>query len=203
MDRFTFSKMSVFQSLVVGLSSSSRHRTLWSQEALPLWTARCKLEPVTQNTAFTGSKRIQETPLWECCTSTHRAAVSVSRALSSSLPHSAACTVYPRGMCPCLMLGCTTALWLHVERYCSGKDQNWMLEVRFFLYILKNLNFFLFWLVYIVFYVFTEKQDDIFPVPMLCVVAALLVSVILNVILISMLCKKARRKYLNSGGTIF
>lgn len=49
---------------------------------------------------------------------------------------------------------------------------------------------------------FTGKLDDMFPVWMLCVVAALLVSVILNVILICVLCKTAKRIDLHPGGTI-
>ncbi|XP_037615496.1 uncharacterized protein LOC119482147 [Sebastes umbrosus] len=45
-----------------------------------------------------------------------------------------------------------------------------------------------------------EKQDDIFPLWMQCVLAALLVSVILNIILIGILCKMSKRKHLHSGG---
>ncbi|XP_059210409.1 uncharacterized protein LOC131989237 [Centropristis striata] len=45
-----------------------------------------------------------------------------------------------------------------------------------------------------------EKQDDIFPLLVQCVVAALLVSVILNIILICILCKMIRRKHAHSEG---
>ncbi|XP_068570006.1 immunoglobulin superfamily member 2-like [Cebidichthys violaceus] len=43
-----------------------------------------------------------------------------------------------------------------------------------------------------------EQQGDIFPLLMKCSVAALLVSGVLNVILIGILCKMSRRKYLHS-----
>lgn len=67
--------------------------------------------------------------MWESCTSTHTAAVSVWRMQRLGLLHRAVCTIYQKGMWMCLMLGLTTVLWLCVERYCLGKEQAWMLEV--------------------------------------------------------------------------
>ncbi|XP_054457056.1 uncharacterized protein LOC129093163 [Anoplopoma fimbria] len=46
------------------------------------------------------------------------------------------------------------------------------------------------------------QQGDIYPLWMQCLVAVLLVSVILNIILIGVLCKMSRRKYLHSQGRI-
>ncbi|XP_010766495.1 uncharacterized protein [Notothenia coriiceps] len=45
-----------------------------------------------------------------------------------------------------------------------------------------------------------EKRQDIFPLLVHCVVAALIVSVILNIIVIGILCKVSRRENLPSGG---
>ncbi|KAG8006279.1 hypothetical protein GBF38_005516 [Nibea albiflora] len=50
------------------------------------------------------------------------------------------------------------------------------------------------------FLVLKEKRDDTLSVLTLCVVAALLVSIILNITLISMLCKTSRGTHLHSGG---
>ncbi|XP_033961838.1 immunoglobulin superfamily member 2-like [Pseudochaenichthys georgianus] len=45
-----------------------------------------------------------------------------------------------------------------------------------------------------------EKRQDIFPLLVHCMVAALIVSVILNIIVIGILCKVSRRENLHSGG---
>ncbi len=109
------------------------------------------MEPVTENTTFTGSKRIRETPTWESCTSTLTAAVSVWRAPSLDR---AVSTLYQRGTWACLMLGCTTVLSLHVDRYCLGKEQDWMLKVsniyfkESFFFIVYFLLFFLFFFLF-------------------------------------------------------
>ncbi|XP_051285202.1 uncharacterized protein LOC127379540 isoform X1 [Dicentrarchus labrax] len=48
-----------------------------------------------------------------------------------------------------------------------------------------------------------EKHEDTSSVLVLCVAATLLVSVTVNVVLISILCKMSRRTYLHSGGLHF
>lgn len=150
-------------------------------------------------TVFTGSKRTQQTPTWGLSTLTHAAAVSVWRAQSSGLQLRAVCTVYPRGKCARLMPGLITVLWLHVDRFCLGRERDSMSKVGT---TLKNklrsllLSFFL--VLYVVFFT-GENFDTFLSHPM---VVALIVSVIFNIIFICVLCKMARRSYLQSRGTI-
>lgn len=65
---------------------------------------------------------------------------------SLSLLHGAGvCTVYGKRRWVCLMMGCTTAPWLCVERYFLGKEQDLMLKVRNMFF--SNVLFYLIYLI--------------------------------------------------------
>ncbi len=70
---------------------------------------------------YTGSDNAQEN-LKECFTPKEREMVSVRTA--QSLKHRAVSTISSRATSVTLMLGFTTVLWPHVERYCLEKELN-------------------------------------------------------------------------------
>nr|XP_033961837.1 uncharacterized protein LOC117463613 isoform X1 [Pseudochaenichthys georgianus] len=72
------------------------------------------------------------------------------------------------------------------------------LEVGGERHLKKKIKPFLF--TFLIILCFTEKRQDIFPLLVHCMVAALIVSVILNIIVIGILCKVSRRENLHSGG---
>lgn len=104
------------------------------------------------------------------------------------------------------MSGRTTVLWLHAERCLLGKARDWMSWVRNICvktetyYGFFHPLIFLFCLLYDALYVFAVKQDEAVPVLVKTVVAALVVSVIFNVIFCGTLCKIVQRKKCPSKG---